>query len=84
MAHKKGLNRPGFHHTAKSGEFKWKQRWKSFPTYRELKKVIKEYIENDVDDEIHVFRRKRGEWGEWFEIWQMSDGKPKIVKEGWC
>jgi hypothetical protein len=52
-----------------------------FSTYRELKKSLKEHFKqtNYNDNEIHVTRFKRGEWGEWFEIW-TSSGKQR---EGW-
>lgn len=65
-----------------------------FPTYRELKKNLKEHLKNvcrieycdeDYSDTttIHVTRYKRGEWGEWFENWQMVNNKPTKLKEGW-
>jgi hypothetical protein len=57
--------------------------WKPFPTYTELKKKLKELIGECPDKELTVFRSRRGEWGEWFEKWIMSNGKPKIIKEGW-
>lgn len=54
---------------------------KQFDRYSQLKKSLFEDLKNE--NEIHVFRSKRGEWGEWFEVWQYNSGKPKIVKEGW-
>ena len=42
-----------------------------------------ELMENSYDDEVHVSRTKRGEWGEWFETWGISNGKPTIIKQGW-
>jgi len=57
--------------------------WKPFPTYTQLKKKLKELIEQSPDNEIFVTRSKRGEWGEWFEYWVLSNGKPKIIKQGW-
>jgi hypothetical protein len=44
-----------------------------------LPRLFKEY---DVN-ELFVVRSKRGQWGEWCETWEMSNGKPVIVKEGW-
>ena len=52
-------------------------------TYRELKKKIKEYLPLSLSGEISVHRSRRGDWGEWFEVWQMRQNKPTIVKEGW-
>jgi hypothetical protein len=57
--------------------------WKPFPTYAELKKHIKELIAQSPDGEVGVFRSRRGEWGEWFEYWAMSNGKPIITRKGW-
>lgn len=58
---------------------------KSFKTYTELKKALKDYILHTHIDENPVFvtRSRRGEWGEWFERWALVDGKPKIIKQGW-
>jgi len=52
-------------------------------TYRKLKQELKTYIPLSVTGEITICRQRRGEWGEWFEIWEMRQGKPTIVKEGW-
>jgi hypothetical protein len=58
---------------------------KSFKTYTELKKALKDYIlHNHIgDDRVFVIRSRRGEWGEWFEKWELVNGKPKITKQGW-
>lgn len=58
----------------------------SYKTYRELVKDIKNVlaVSIDEDDYVSVCRSKRGEWGEWFEHWQLaSNGKPRIIKQGW-
>ena len=55
----------------------------SFDTYRELKKNMKLLLQRSNDNEVFVSRSKRGEWGEWFEYWQMSNNKPVIFKQGW-
>ncbi|HEY4755770.1 MAG TPA: hypothetical protein VIH28_06935 [Ignavibacteriaceae bacterium] len=59
--------------------------YKSFKTYQELKKNLKSLIEeNTVDDnEVTITRTRRGEWGEWFEKWRITEGKPEKFKEGW-
>ena len=55
------------------------------PTYVELKKKVREYLTGNemVDDEIVVTRYRRGEWGEWFEVWTLDNGKVIIKKQGW-
>lgn len=57
--------------------------YKSFPTYRILRREIKKYLEESIDDTITVFRTRRGEWGEFYEHWQLHRGKPVIIKKGW-
>jgi hypothetical protein len=58
---------------------------KSFKTYAELKKALKDYIlHNHIgDDEVCVSRSRRGHWGEYFEKWGLVNNKPTIVKQGW-
>ena len=55
-----------------------------FKTYRELLKKLPTILEDSIDEYVSVNRSKRGEWGEWFEHWQLdSSRKPVIIKEGW-
>jgi hypothetical protein len=54
-----------------------------YNTYRELKKNLKRHLEENLEAEVSVSRSRRGEWGEWFENWQLINGKPQIVKKGW-
>jgi len=54
-----------------------------YKTYVELKRDIKRLLEENFEDTISVSRSRRGEWGEWFEIWKLSYGQPKKVREGW-
>lgn len=54
-----------------------------FKTYAELKKHIKTLLKDSYDDVVYVNRSRRGEWGEWFERWEIVDGKPVITKKGW-
>lgn len=58
---------------------------KSFDTYAELKKALKNYIlHNHIGDTpVTVTRSKRGKFGEWFEKWELVDGVPTITKKGW-
>ena len=54
-----------------------------FDTYIKLRRELKEMLEASTDNTVSVCRSKRGEWGEWFENWELVNGKPKIIKEGW-
>lgn len=55
-----------------------------FKTYSELLKNMKKFCENNIDEDgVFVVRSRRGEWGEWFERWNLVNGKPTIIKEGW-
>lgn len=55
----------------------------SKPTYAELLSVVKKSLKSGECDNFHVYRSRRGEWGEWFEIWEIKNKTPKIIKEGW-
>ena len=56
----------------------------SYPTYKDLLKNIKRHLEENLEDTVSVSRSKRGEWGEWFEIWKLNWlNKPEIIKQGW-
>jgi len=52
-------------------------------TYVKLKRSLKRYIEMTDDAMVHVYRTRRGEWGEWFEHWGIDNGKATITKSGW-
>jgi hypothetical protein len=54
-----------------------------YPTYAKLKASIGAVLRASHDECAFVVRSRRGEWGEWFEHWQLVNGKPTIVKEGW-
>lgn len=62
----------------------YKTEYKFYNRYRELiKDLSKLFIEYKVKS-LLVIRYRRGEWGEWFEHWEMDhNGKPTIVKSGW-
>ncbi len=59
------------------------------PTYRELKKLIPEHLlranspYSEHDRDVTVTRYRRGEWGQWFEVWTLVYGKTKLIKQGW-
>jgi len=55
-----------------------------YPTYAELRKNIKRHLEEDLGDTVSVSRSRRGEWGEWYENWQLDhERKPVIIDQGW-
>lgn len=58
-----------------------KTKFEHYKTYKELKKDLPKLIKEN--EEVVVYRSRRGEWGEWFEYWTLTDGKPTISKQGW-
>jgi len=56
---------------------------RQFATYSEVKKRMRDLLEVSKNNEVSVYRHRRGEWGEWFEKWAMINGKPQIFKQGW-
>ena len=52
-------------------------------TYAKFLKEVKVLLEDSFNNEVHIVRERRGEWGEWFEYWSLINGKPKITKQGW-
>ncbi len=56
---------------------------KEFNTYKEVKKALRDLLRMSDDGQVIVYRKKRGEFGEWFEHWRFVDGKPEIVKGDW-
>lgn len=54
-----------------------------YPTYAKLRGAMKAMLNASFDERVEVSRSRRGEWGEWFEVWEMVGGKPKITKQTW-
>lgn len=52
-------------------------------TYKEVKRRMREFLEDSDGNEVSVYRRRRGEWGEWFENWGRAGSGCEIRKEGW-
>lgn len=52
-------------------------------TYKEVKRRMNAFMLNSFDENVNVFRKRRGQWGEWFENWSRIGGKAKIIREGW-
>jgi len=62
----------------------YKTKYEFFKTYQELKKQIPNLFVKYGVKSILVLRSRRGEWGEWFERWEMDyRAKPTIIKSGW-
>ena len=57
--------------------------YKVYRRYAELKKRLREHLNESIYGQVQVYRRRRGEWGEWFEHWEIRNNKPTIVKQGW-
>lgn len=57
--------------------------WKTFKTYREVKSKMKAFMNDSFDENVWVYRKRRGEWGEWFEHWARIGTKCEIYKQGW-
>ena len=58
---------------------------KRFPTYVLLKRSLHDIFMNEIKhgDVVYVSRSRRGEWGEWFEHWEIIANKITKTKEGW-
>ena len=56
---------------------------KVFPKYKEVKRKMNAFMNDSFDENVSVFRMRRGQWGEWFENWSRIGGKAKIIREGW-
>ena len=55
----------------------------TYATYRELVKALPTlFLEHRVN-KITVTRQLRGEWGQRYEYWYISNGKPYIEDKGW-
>ena len=52
-------------------------------TYRDVKKSMYSLLNDSDSKTATVSRSRRGQWGEWFEHWGMSNSKPVIIKQGW-
>lgn len=56
-----------------------------FDTYSKLRSSMRAMMSDSVDNVLTVTRTRRGQWGEWFEHWQIDESTNKLtkVKEGW-
>ena len=61
----------------------FKEIGKYIQTYVKFLKEVKALLEDSFNNEVHIVRERRGEWGEWFEYWSLINGTPKITKQGW-
>ncbi len=58
---------------------------KRFRTYAKLRRAMLAMMNDSINDEISVYRSRRGQIGEWFEHWERHNhtNKIEIVKQGW-
>ena len=59
--------------------------YEELPTYRKVRSRVINVLKHEqpIGGQVSVSRSRRGEWGEWFEHWELVNNKPKIVKQGW-
>jgi hypothetical protein len=57
--------------------------WECFKNYKAALKAVRRMIDASANSEAVIFRKRRGQWGEWREVWRIIDNKPKIVDQGW-
>lgn len=72
--------RPGFWTSAGSCGL---SEYCSFDTYEKCISKVKQLLRDGYEKQLSISRSKRGEWGEYFENWELVNNKPTIVKEGW-
>ena len=60
-----------------------KQKSFTLSTYAEVKRKLRAFMNDSFDENVYVYRHRRGEWGEWFEHWSMVNGRPEITRSGW-
>ena len=72
-----------YHYDADAMQYKF-NKGVTLPTYAEVKKRMAEFLKESDDNMVRVYRERRGEFGEWFEHWQLNlMNNPVIVKQGW-
>lgn len=80
MARKRrGVSGPTVSYTNKFGINKYF----TVGTYKEVQRRMNEFFEDSGGNEVCVYRRRRGEWGEWFEHWGLAGRGCEIRKQGW-
>lgn len=55
----------------------------SVKTYADVKRKMREFMNDSIDEKVSVYRHRRGEFGEWFEHWARLGTKCIIHKQGW-
>ena len=56
----------------------------TFPTFREFKKNLRSLLKESIDNEVTVYRSRRGDWGEWVEKYFLDGKKIKVRIIGWA
>lgn len=71
--------KPYVRYTDKNGQNKGVE----VKSYTEVKRRMNAFMNDSFDENVAVYRHRRGEWGEWFEFWSKVGSKCKIHKQGW-
>jgi len=79
MARKKKSNGPTVSYMNKFGINKYF----NVGTYKEVRRRMSEFLDDSGGNEVCVYRRRRGEWGEWFEHWGRAGRGCEITRSGW-
>lgn len=58
-------------------------KYHAFSRYREAKKHVKVYLPLSDDNTVSLIRKRRSEWGQWYEEYTMINKKVVRVKETW-
>ena len=74
-----GKFKPYVRYTDENGN----QKGISVSTYAEVKRRMNSFMKDSFDENVTVYRSRRGEWGEWFEFWSKVGTKCEIIKQGW-
>ena len=71
--------RPYVRYTDSNGQIKGVE----VKTYAEAKSRMNAFMKDSFDENVAVYRSRRGQWGEWFEFWGKVGTRCEIYKQGW-
>jgi hypothetical protein len=54
----------------------------SFPTYAKLLRDMRSLLERSYTDRVTVTRTRRGEWGQYYEVWEKDKNNKPIKTKG--
>lgn len=52
-------------------------------TYRKVLSAVKSELIKRTAEFVYIYRSRRGEWGEWVELWRLVNNRPTKIKEFW-